>query len=155
MNTMAALTHALPRLEIEMGLEDFEKCGMTPWFSFRALIPTRPLPALDERPQLRTARLVVRPLWLSNEKNNNDKDDDLAAFCELRQASTQVYSRLRGRPDVSAEHSREQLVRLTDDDQGHWYFGAFLQSTGELIGEGGLPDVRDRDMSASGWPEGE
>lgn len=145
MDTMASLTHALPRLTIEMGLEDFEKGGMTPWFSFRALIPTRPLPAIHERPQLRTARLLVRPLLPA----------DLDAFVTLRRADTQVYSRLRGRPDVSADHSRQQLDRLNADDQAHWYFGAFLLDTGELIGEGGLPDVRDRDMSASGWPEGE
>lgn len=141
---MAELTRALPRLKIEMGLEDFEKGGMTPWFSFRALIPTRPLPAIRERPHKRTARLLVRPLAPA----------DLDAFWALRRAGTQVYSRLRGRPDVSIDHSREQLARLNDDEQSHWYFGAFLQDTGELIGEGGLPDVRDRDMSASGWPEG-
>lgn len=145
MDTLTSLTHALPQLKIEMGLEDFEKCGMTPWFSFRALIPERPLPAIDERPQVRTARLLVRPLVPA----------DLDAFVVLRRARTQVYSRLRGRPDVSAQHSREQLDRLNDDAQAHWYFGAFLLDTGELIGEGGLPDVRDRDMSASGWPEGE
>lgn len=26
-------------------------------------------------------------------------------------------------------------------DEGHWYWGAFLRSTGELIGEGGLFDT--------------
>lgn len=145
MDTISSLGHALPRLKIEMGLEDFEKCGMTPWFSFRALIPTRPLPDLHERPQIRTARLLVRPLV----------HQDVDAFVQLRQAHTQVYSRLRGRPDISEEDSRAQLARLNADDQSHWYFGAFLQETGELVGEGGLPDVRDRDMSASGWPEGE
>lgn len=35
----------------------------------------------------------------------------------------------------------------------HWYFGAFLLATGEMIGEGGLPDCED--MPRSGWPEAE
>lgn len=40
------------------------------------------------------------------------------------------------------EESKQNLDQLqTPYDRKHWYFGAFLASTGELIGEGGLPDI--------------
>lgn len=144
MDNMSSLADALPQIRIEMLLDEYEKCGVMPWFSFRSYIPERPLPSISERSPVRTERLIVRPLLNS----------DLDAFWELRQAETQVASRMRGRADPTKEHSRQQLQLFHEDDQNHWYFGAFLQSTGELIGEGGLPDCRDRNMSASGWPEG-
>lgn len=144
MDTMAGLTKSLTRLQINLNLEDYQNCGMMPWFSFRTFVPARPLPSISERPHIRTARLIVRPLALT----------DLDVFWKLRGSESQVASRIRGRSDLDIEQSRQSLFHLNEDDQCHWYFGAFLLETGELIGEGGLPDVRDRDMSASGWPEG-
>lgn len=138
------LTQTLTRLQIDLSLEDYQGCGMVPWFSFRTFVPTRPLPSISERPQMRTARLLVRPLALT----------DLDAFWKLRGSDSQVASRMRGRSDLDIDQSRQYLSHLNEDEQSHWYFGAFLLENGELIGEGGLPDVRDRNMSASGWPEG-
>lgn len=66
----------------------------------------------------------------------------------LRPATT------RGRPDRDLEETRQNIERLQAPyDENHWYFGAFLLSTGEMIGEGGLPDCED--MPRSGWPEAE
>lgn len=60
----------------------------------------------------------------------------------------------RGRPDRDLEESRLNIERFhAQRGEHHWYFGAFLLSTGEMIGEGGLPDCED--MPRSGWPEAE
>lgn len=117
---------------------------MTPWFNFKVKLPVRPLPAIHERPQIRTKRLIIRPLELSN----------LEEFHRLRsQPETQCESTTRGRPDHDLAETEEYLEMLQQDDQAHWYFGAFLASTDELIGEGGLPDCLA--MPRSGWPEAE
>lgn len=121
---------------------------MVPWFSYRASLPKRPLPRPSERQHMTTKRLIVRPIVPS----------DLDGFYELRrQPQTQNQSKTRGRPDGTKETTRQYVEALNDDDQsqGHWYFGAFLQSTGEMIGEGGLPDCLTMGTSASGWPEAE
>ncbi|KAK8043892.1 hypothetical protein PG994_012730 [Apiospora phragmitis] len=125
--------------------EEFEGRSMMPWFSYKVSMPVRPMPGLAERPHLRTKRLVLRPFVPS----------DLEAFHELRsREETQRGSMLRGRASRDRDESRRQLDQLQQDDgQGHWYVGAFLQSTGELVGEAGLPDCVT--MARSGWPEAE
>jgi hypothetical protein len=81
---------------------------------------------------------------------------DLESFVALRsRPETQNHSTLRGRPDRDAAESKMWLDRYsiepTDGDghgiPPHWYFGAFLQSTGEMIGEGGFPDLVDQASS--------
>lgn len=146
MDHMASLREELRRISVQLRLEDFEGQSMVPWFSYRMRLPTRPIPSLSERPQISTKRLIVRPMLLS----------DLDGLHELRQRpELQDHSRTRGRPDHNKEETRQHLQNLTDDDQNHWYFGGFLQSTGELIAEGGLPDCNVMASSASGWPEAE
>ncbi|KAH8681116.1 GNAT domain-containing protein [Xylariales sp. PMI_506] len=139
---MASVT---PAVKISLGHDEYEKLSMLPWFSYRVNLPVRPLPDLTERAPMRTERLLVRPIVPS----------DLEAFHELRrETETQIHSTLRGRPDRNIEETRRNLEQLQPPyDQRHWYFGAFLASTGELIGEGGLPDCED--MPRSGWPEAE
>lgn len=45
----------------------------------------------------------------------------------------------------SIEQTRHHIELLQEPhDDSHWYFGAFLAETGELIGEGGLPDIDGR-----------
>lgn len=86
---------------------------------------------------------MVRPLVPS----------DLEAFHKLRaNADLQNKSMSRGRPDKDLEESELNLARLQSPyDEQHWYFGAFLASTGELIGEGGIPDTDGN--TRSGWPD--
>lgn len=111
-------------------------------------LPELPLPPLKDRPTITTERLIIRPLLYS----------DLDALHELRsQADTQRHSRLRGRPDKTKDETAMSLAHLNEDPDNlhHWYFGAFLQSTNELIAEGGLPDCAHMATSLSGWPEAE
>ncbi|KAF0644714.1 hypothetical protein NXS19_002198 [Fusarium pseudograminearum] len=146
METMAPLKQALPSLQIFLSQEQAQELGMTPWFSYSVTLPERPIPGASERKSIETERLVVRPFTMK----------DLEAFHELRKIpELQVYSTARGRANKDKDESERQLHSLVQDDQCHWWFGAFLKSTGELIGEGGLPDVLTMSSSISGWPEAE
>lgn len=135
---------ALASVELNYNAYEWSKLGMMPWFNFKVNSPERPLPPISDRPHLKTKRLLIRPIFTS----------DLEAFYDLRRRiETQVHSTTRGRPDRDLAETREYIQWLQDEDQAHWYFGAFLVSTGELIGEGGLPDCLA--MPRSGWPEPE
>ncbi|KAI3399757.1 hypothetical protein diail_5825 [Diaporthe ilicicola] len=136
---MAATTR--PTIRVNLEQDDYEKLSSTVWFSYDVCAPVRPLPKVTEREEIKTERLVIRPLLPT----------DLEAFHELRSiAETQVHSTARGRPDRDLEESRANLERLqAPHDKRHWYWGAFLASTGELIGEAGLPDSEDQ--PTSGW----
>ncbi|KAF3768027.1 hypothetical protein M406DRAFT_350868 [Cryphonectria parasitica EP155] len=129
------------KLEMSFDQDDWEKLGITPWFSYKVRLPLRPLPPISARPVIRTKRLIIRPILPS----------DLEAFYELRRIpETQMHSTSRGRPDRSLDETRQSIARLQAPyDERHWYFGAFLASTGELIGEGGLPDTEHQPVS--GW----
>jgi RimJ/RimL family protein N-acetyltransferase len=146
METMSSLQQALPPLHIFLKQEEFESQGITPWFSYSVTQPQRPLPTLSDRPHIKTQRLIVRPLT----------EDDLDAFHELRSIpELQLRSKTRGRPSKDKQETKAHIDALMQDEQSHWYFGAFLQSTNELIGEGGMPDCLHMITSASGWPEAE
>ncbi|KAF5020532.1 hypothetical protein F66182_7431 [Fusarium sp. NRRL 66182] len=146
METMSPLGRALPSLEIYFNAEEWQNLGMVPWFSYSVTLPERPIPSTSERLSLETERLVIRPLAMK----------DLDAFDELRRLpEVQTHSPSRGRANKDKDETTRQLHSLVQDDQSHWYFGAFLKSTGELIGEGGLPDVLTMSTSLSGWPEAE
>ncbi|KAJ4014178.1 hypothetical protein NW752_005897 [Fusarium irregulare] len=146
METMAPLQQALPSLQIFLSQEEAQNLGMTPWFSYSVTLPERPIPGASERKPIETERLVIRPFTMK----------DLEAFHDLRKDSElQVHSTSRGRANKDKDESERQLHALVQDDQCHWWFGAFLKSTGELIGEAGLPDVLSMSSSISGWPEAE
>lgn len=138
-----AITQKIQALDIKYEHEDYEKLGIMPWFNYLINLPERPVPDNAERPQIRTERLVVRSFLPS----------DIESFHSLRSIEAiQKHSTTRGRTDRDLEESRQNIERYQTEDQSHWYFGAFLQSTGELIGEGGLPDL---DGWRSGRPEAE
>ncbi|KAM0552692.1 hypothetical protein ACHAPJ_007789 [Fusarium lateritium] len=145
METMAPLQQAMESLHISVNLEDFQNLGMTPWFSYSVTLPERPIPSASDRSPIETERLVIRPFNMK----------DLDAFDELRRHSVQKDSTARGRPNKDKEESNRQLHSLVQDDQSHWYFGAFLKSSNELIGEGGVADCLTMSASISGWPEAE
>ncbi|KAK7403711.1 hypothetical protein QQX98_010514 [Neonectria punicea] len=143
---MASLEESLPPLKVFLNVDEFQNQGMTPWFSYSVTLPEQPLPTIAERPTIKTQRLVVRPLT----------EADLDAFHELRRLpELQLHSKVRGRPDKDKEETKRVIDRLTQDTDSNWYFGAFLQSTNELIGEGGMPDCLHMFTSTSGWPEAE
>lgn len=145
-DAFAQLINEMRKLHINLELRDFQELGVTPWFSYTTSLPERPLPSLSERPHIRTERLLVRPILA----------EDLDAFHELRKIpETQEHSKIRGRPDRNKEETERTIAALTSNEDNHWYFGAFLLSTGELIGEGGLPDCTLMSTSNSGWPEAE
>ncbi|KAK2074828.1 hypothetical protein P8C59_009002 [Phyllachora maydis] len=124
--------------------EAWESATTMPWLYFRVLLPARPLPPAAAR-HYTTARLVVRPLRAAT---------DLDAFAALRaRPETQDPSPTRGRVDRDRAESAAFLDRLAADDEGHWYFGAFLRASGQLVGEGGIPNLVE--MGRAGWPEAE
>lgn len=130
-------------LRVQVGFEQevWVNLSMTPWMSYKIKLPIRPLPPVSARPEIKTERLVVRPIMPT----------DVEAFHELRQdGDTQAQSTSRGRPDRDLDETRENVAKLqAPHDERHWYWGAFLASTGEMIGEGGIPDSEDQ--PTSGW----
>lgn len=135
-----------PPIHVSIELKDYDEIAVVPWFSFRSSMPESPLPPLEDRPNIKTDRLSIRPFT----------PDDLDALYELRQISEiQLHSKVRGRPDRSKDETAASIEALIEHQDDHWYFGAFLRSTGELIGEGGLPSCRILHTSNSGWPEAE
>lgn len=143
---MSDISNTMKKLEINLELKDFQELGLTPWFSYTTSLPVRPLLSQSQRPHLRTKRLLIRSII----------PEDLDAFHDLRQiAETQEHSKIRGRPDRSKEETAQYIEDLASNEDNHWYFGAFLLSTGEMIGEGGLPDCVIMSTSNSGWPEAE
>lgn len=136
-----------PKFTISFNEEQWGNLGMIPWFSYTVNLPTLPLPSLSERGPMHTERLIIRPILPS----------DLSELHRLRrQEETQVHSPSRGRVDDSIEDTRDFIGRLNDDDQSHWYFGAFLKQPNDsavMVGEGGLPDIVH--MLKSGRPESE
>ncbi|KAF4984006.1 hypothetical protein FZEAL_711 [Fusarium zealandicum] len=146
METMSQLQAPLPVLNVRLQLDEYQGLAVTPWYSYSVLLPNRPLPNISKRPHIKTARLVVRPVTL----------DDLDGLHDLRQRpKLQLHSKTRGRPNRSKDETRQHIEEMAEDEPTHWNFGAFLQSTGELIGEGGLPDCVHMVTSTSGWPEAE
>ncbi|KPM46519.1 hypothetical protein AK830_g43 [Neonectria ditissima] len=146
MDTMSSLKEALVPLKIYLSVDEYQNQGVTPWFSYSVTLPETPLPNLSERPKIKTERLVVRPIT----------EADLDAFHELRSLpELQLRSKIRGRPDKDKEETKRVIDGMAQDTDSNWYFGAFLQSTNELIGEGGMPDCLHMITSASGWPEAE
>lgn len=140
---VAITENTMQPLEVKFEHEDYEKLGIMPWFNYLINLPERPLPNNADRPHIQTDRLVVRPFLPS----------DTEAFHALRSIEIiQNQSTTRGRPDRDLEESRQNIEKFQEEDQHHWYFGAFLKSTGELIGEAGLPDL---DGWRSGRPEAE
>ncbi|POS73706.1 hypothetical protein DHEL01_v207897 [Diaporthe helianthi] len=130
-----------PTIQVDLERDEYEKVCATVWFSYDVCTPIKPLPPVGERKEIKTERLIVRPLLPS----------DLEAFHELRSiGEMQSWSTARGRPDRDLAESRANLEWFqAPNDERHWYWGAFLASTGELIGEGGLPDTEFQ--PTSGW----
>lgn len=62
-----------------------------------------------------------------------------------RISDLESHFRSPGVCSTNKEQTRSYIESLqSPGDEAHWYFGAFLASTGELIGEGGLPDTEGR-----------
>lgn len=144
--SLKTLEGALPVLQVDIALNEAEDQAMTPWFSFTAAMPERPLPELDQRPHITTKRLIIRPITL-------DDVDQLHALRKITEI--QCHSKTRGRADETVEETRASIEELIAHQWDQWYFGAFLRSTGEMIGEGGLPSCTIMASSISGWPEAE
>ncbi|CAN8106245.1 unnamed protein product [Discula destructiva] len=137
----------LPKIHVHATLQEFEEfSSVTPWFSYTVALPERPLPPLSDRPHIKTDRLLIRPFT----------SEDVDALWELRQfGEVQEHSKARGRADRSKEETAQSINNLLENEDDHWYFGVFLSSTGELIGECGLPSCTIMSTSISGWPEAE
>ncbi|KAI1101058.1 acyl-CoA N-acyltransferase [Jackrogersella minutella] len=112
-----------------------------PKVSVKTHLPTLPLPLNAERENIRTERLVIRPIF----------EDDLDGIYALRtQPEVMKYTK-SGKIDASKEETRATLVRFIPPNDAHTYNNVIcLASTGELIGIGG---VTSRPESVFGWPE--
>ncbi|KAJ1324318.1 GNAT family N-acetyltransferase [Microdochium nivale] len=116
--------------------------SMTPWYNLYTSLPDRPLPPSSERPHIKTDRLVLKPLQLS----------DLEALHALRTQPEVMTKTFRPRVDRDIDETRTLLESLQSPHDGNsWRFGAFLASTGELVGEGGVNSYDD--LWRTGWPE--
>ncbi|KAI1182440.1 acetyltransferase domain-containing protein [Nemania serpens] len=97
-------------------------------------------------PEIRTERLIIRPLVPS----------DLIAFHRLRSQPEFMKHTTSGRPDSDIHETQEKLGRLISAPSSpdafpfYTYFGIFLKTTGELIGDGGVHKLAS---PACGWPE--
>lgn len=112
----------------------------------RTSLPILPLPTNDARPHVHTARLLVRPLQQS----------DLAGLHVLRSQPEAMTGTRLGRPDRDQAETQAALdlfLGRGGDSEPSYLWGAFLQSTGELIGEGGVHTLASDAAAASGWPE--
>ncbi|KAI1399431.1 acyl-CoA N-acyltransferase [Hypoxylon fuscum] len=111
------------------------------WTSVETTLPCVPLPPSSQRESIRTERLVIRPM----------REDDLEAYHQLRLQPEAMTGTKIGRPDRNIDESRTALSAfLPANDNKSFLFGAFLASTSEYIGEGG---VHTLESSSSGWPE--
>ncbi|KAI1435111.1 acyl-CoA N-acyltransferase [Xylaria sp. CBS 124048] len=97
-------------------------------------------------PEIRTERLVIRPLTQS----------DLTPFHRLRSQPAFMKHTTSGVPDASIHETQAKLDGLlnaparSDAFPFPTYFGIFLRATGELIGDGGVHLLAS---PACGWPE--
>lgn len=146
MKSMLEAQESLRPVTLHLGFDIYQDMDMTPWFSYSVVLPKLPLPVQSERPRIETERLIIRPIT----------EDDLDAFHELRELpELQNESKIRGRPNTDKATTQQDIKALERDTDEHWHFGAFLRSTGEMIGEGGLLDCLHMVSSGSGWPEAE
>ncbi|CAJ2508388.1 Uu.00g134140.m01.CDS01 [Anthostomella pinea] len=120
-----------------------------PWVRVNTTIP---LPHPDiQPPVLKTARLTIRPLTLS----------DLHAYHALRRQPAAMTYSTYARPDLSLTETTAKLLTniptfdpnsntSNSNSNNNYYFGIFLSSTNQLIGEGG---VHTLSSPMCGWPE--
>ncbi|KAI0876634.1 acyl-CoA N-acyltransferase [Hypoxylon argillaceum] len=98
------------------------------------------------KPEIRTERLVIRPLIQS----------DLVALHRLRSQPEFMKHTGNGRPDSDIRETQAKLDSLINAPSSpdafpfYTYFGIFLKTTGELIGDGGVHKLAS---PACGWPE--
>ncbi|KAI1137697.1 acyl-CoA N-acyltransferase [Hypoxylon sp. FL0543] len=111
------------------------------WITVQTTLPCVPFPPSSQREPLRTERMVIRRL----------DQGDLIQYHQLRsQPEAMAHTRL-GRPDRDLAETVSALQEhLPPHDRATFRFGAFLASTGALVGEGGVHTLRS---AACGWPE--
>ncbi|KAI2630217.1 acyl-CoA N-acyltransferase [Hypomontagnella submonticulosa] len=111
-----------------------------PKVKVRTRLPTRPLPPFAERKVIRTERLILRPF----------SEDDLDGLYALRTQAEVMNFTLTGRIDADKEETRAFIARfLPPNDSETYNVMICLASTGEIIGNGGMP----RMDQTFGWPE--
>ncbi|KAI1086729.1 acyl-CoA N-acyltransferase [Rostrohypoxylon terebratum] len=111
------------------------------WVLVKTSSPSLPLPPNSQREPIRTKRLVIRPM----------REDDLQTYHELRSQPEAMTGTSRGTPDKNIVESRLAMRDfLPLSDKCRFLFGVFLASTGELIGEGGVHNLKSPHC---GWPE--
>jgi RimJ/RimL family protein N-acetyltransferase len=109
--------------------------------SVKSTLPSTPLPPNSTRVHVNTERLLLRPVLQS----------DLEAMHVLRSQPEAMTGTTLGVPDKTMEETQAALdFFLPPNDAVQFLFGIFLRSTGELIGEGGVHNLKS---SVSGWPE--
>ncbi|KAI1385569.1 acyl-CoA N-acyltransferase [Hypoxylon trugodes] len=111
------------------------------WEHVETTLPSLPLPPISQRQPITTERLVIRPM----------REDDLEGYFELRRQPEAMLGTALGKPDSDIDESRQAMkVFLPENEEKSFLFGVFLKSTGELIGEGGVHNMKP---SYCSWPE--
>ncbi|KAI0541840.1 acetyltransferase domain-containing protein [Xylaria digitata] len=101
---------------------------------------------LQGHPEIQTERLVMKPL----------SQADLVPFHRLRRQPEFMKYTASGHPDKNVRETQEKLDSLISAPTNpnafpfYTYFGIFIKSMGELIGDGGVHALAS---PACGWPE--
>ncbi|KAM4058053.1 acetyltransferase (GNAT) domain-containing protein [Hirsutella rhossiliensis] len=110
------------------------------WTTVSTTLPASPLPPLASRPEIRTARLVLRRTLAS----------DLAAWHAMRSQPEVMTWTSQGAPDRDEAWSRERLARrLAPEADAQYDFAICLADTGEMVGVGGCHRTCGGGL---GWP---
>lgn len=110
------------------------------WTTVSTTLPACPLPPLARRPEIRTARLVLRRTLAS----------DLAAWHAMRSQPEVMTWTSQGAPDRDEARSRELLAhRLGPSADAKYDFVICLADSGEMVGVGGCHRPGEGEL---GWP---
>ncbi|TLS23536.1 uncharacterized protein PpBr36_05668 [Pyricularia pennisetigena] len=108
--------------------------------SVKTLLPTLPFPRNEDREEIITERLVIRPWTL----------DDVPAVHVIRTQPEVMMWTSQGRPDANIAETEAKVKLFTaPNDIANFNFVICDKATGEMIGMGG----NHRRESHVGWPE--
>jgi RimJ/RimL family protein N-acetyltransferase len=109
----------------------------------RTTLPVTPFPTSSERPQIKTERLILRPLC----------QDDLHGLHSIRSEPEVMFYTPAGRPDKDLAETQAKLdLFLPPQDAVRYNLAIHLASTGEMIGVGGMHRLTS-DAGGFTWPE--
>ncbi|CAG9986951.1 unnamed protein product [Clonostachys byssicola] len=109
------------------------------WVVVKTTLPKQPFPSLQERPEVRSARLVIRPFQTS----------DVVGLNELRSQPEVMQWTMQGVPDADITATEKILaLKMPPHDLSNFDYAICVAETGQFIGAGGS-FMRKGEL---GWP---